>query len=478
MVHPRIVPWADPNDLVELKGWFYAGRIGGTANELDMRARAIQRVKCYQSKGSQYLPHVIDSTAQITSAILLDEDRSARGKDSMFAVRLSYAMALIRFVNGLLDPTQQSQFAIPLHTLAQRVGLSSWFVDLRHWGTHERELPSIDMLRVAAKEALEWLWDHYWNDDELQEEENSEDEKESEEADSAMSEIRQLIRKGMALNDTLAQYRWVWEDGSKSLICSTNFAVENEKNKKSKASCLSPQEQVNDYVYKCRDSWRRIINKRSVIEILFEKGGHGALFDLFMAKLVGFDLEVLGWIAQSYQEETTGVRSTLLRRKFPTWNDLKRKCLKKYVSSLNLSTLATYWNQWSVVIEANPSFVTLWICASILKRLDNHKNQSSNRKKRKKRRQTESIMDLESRITPLVEQLSKRFSNSDVKLYDLSSSKSSNNAAKPVSSDASEILADLANLRQRLHTPKIIKSQETKLWNLHPQWEPKPFGSL
>lgn len=473
MVHPRIVPWSDPEELAELKEWFYAEKFGKKSNDADMRTRAIQRVKCYQSKGSQYLPHVIDSTAQITSALLLDEERLARGKDSMFAIRLSYAMALIRFVNGLLDPTQQSQFAIPLHTLAQRVGLSSWFVDLRHWGTHERELPSIDMLRMAAKEALEWLWDHYWNDDELQEDDNSDNDKESEEHESNVTEIKRLIRAGIAQEDVLIECRWVWEDGNKNLISSTNFSVEDNKHR---TATLSPQERLNDYIYKCRELWRRCTDKRSYVEAAFELGSP-LLTELFMAKLSGFDLEVLRWVVQSYQAQTSGDKSTLLKRKYPKWNDLKRKCLKGYVSSLNLSNVASYWSQWETVIEANPSFVTLWICASILKRLEDHRAQVSSKKKRKKKRQTGNAVELEPRITAVVESLSKRFSSADAKLYEISTTKPT---ARPRSAamqttDANDILNDLASLRQRLEKPK---PQELKLWSAHPNWEPRPFGVL
>ncbi|QLL33759.1 hypothetical protein HG536_0F00840 [Torulaspora globosa] len=479
MVHPRIVPWPDSEELVELKEWFYAEKFSGRASDMDMRTRAIQRVKCYQSKGSQYLPHVIDSTAQITSAVLLDEERLARGKDSMFAVRLSYAMALIRFVNGLLDPTQQSQFAIPLHTLAQRVGLSSWFVDLRHWGTHERELPSIDMLRMAAREALEWLWEHYWNDDELQEDENSANEEESEENEGFIAEIKRLVQAGAALEEALIEHRWVWEDGNKNLISSTNFAVEDGKTTNHRTQSTSPHQRIHGYVGDCREHWRRSTERKQFVEIAFEKG-RPILFELFMAKLAGFDLEVLQWVAQSYREQTAGGKSTLLRRKYASWTELKRKYLRGYVSNLNLHNLAANWSQWEAVINEHSSFLTLWICASLLKRLQDHKCQAISRKKRRKRKQTDSFIELESRITALVERLSKRFSSSDAKLYDLPPSEHTTNTAstQPSMAGASDILSDLAGLRQRLEKPSTSRAHEIKLWDPHPNWEPRPFGIL
>ncbi|QLQ78590.1 hypothetical protein HG537_0A08370 [Torulaspora globosa] len=472
MVHARVVPWSSPEELVELKEWFYGDKFSEKSSDVDMRIRAIQRVKCYQSKGSQYLPHVIDSTGQITSAVLLDEERLMRGKDSMFAVRLSYAMALIRFVNGLLDPTQRSQFAIPLHTLAQRVGLSSWFVDLRHWGTHERELPSIDMLRLASKEALEWLWEHYWNDDELQE--DSSNEEESEGNDGLIAEIKRLVQMGTEMEEMIIEYKWIWEDGSKNLISSTNFGVEDKK-----TQTTSPHERIHDYIGDCRDHWRRTTEKKLFVEVAFEKGRR-ALLDLFMAKLAGFDLEMLQWVAESYRKQTIGGKSTLLRRKYATWTELKKKYLKNYVSNLNLNNLAANWNQWEAVLEKYPSFLTLWICNSILTRLQDHKGQSMARKKRKKRRQTDNFIELESKITAVIERLSKRFNNSDSKLYDLPPSQDSTNlrTVQPSTTSTNDILNDLAGLRQRLTEPKTTKTHQIKLWNSHPNWQPRPFGIL
>lgn len=50
-------------------------------------------------------------------------------------------------------------------TMFQRatdLGLPASFVELRHEATH-RELPSLVVLRGAARRSLEWLWDYYWS---------------------------------------------------------------------------------------------------------------------------------------------------------------------------------------------------------------------------------------------------------------------------------------------------------------------------
>src|SRR6478735_1844677 len=76
-------------------------------------------------------------------------------------LRLLYSMALVRFVNGLVDQEQKGKYAKTVLTIAKSIGLPPWYVDLRHESTHER-LPSLIVLREAAVQAVAWLHDHYW----------------------------------------------------------------------------------------------------------------------------------------------------------------------------------------------------------------------------------------------------------------------------------------------------------------------------
>lgn len=75
--------------------------------------------------------------------------------------RLSLAMALIRFVNDMVDPEQQAARALPITQIADRLRLPRLLIDLRHEGTHDR-LPALDALRVASNVALDWLRENYW----------------------------------------------------------------------------------------------------------------------------------------------------------------------------------------------------------------------------------------------------------------------------------------------------------------------------
>ncbi|KAK9240938.1 Las1-like-domain-containing protein [Lipomyces kononenkoae] len=147
--NPRSIPYRDSAELEQLYTWFF--------DSAQDRKKAISLVKAYTTRG--HVPYGIECTAIVVSSILLDSTSTAQ--ENIMAIRLSYSSSIIRFVNGFLDPHQTTQFALPLHTLAQKIGMPTMFVELRHACTHE-SLPSLEVLRHAAIQALEWLKDRYW----------------------------------------------------------------------------------------------------------------------------------------------------------------------------------------------------------------------------------------------------------------------------------------------------------------------------
>lgn len=481
MVLARIVPWAHTNELDELKRWFYPDKMGESKviDGLDCRWRAIQRVKCYQSRGSQYLPHVIDSTAQITSSVLLDERSSGMGDDN-FPTRLSYTMSLIRYVNGLLDPTQQSQYAIPLHTLAQKIGLPSFFVDLRHGGTHERDLPTLDMLRYVSKQALIWLWDHYWNYDEL---DDTDDEISSDSERNLSREIRRMFEIGKQLKNLLIEYRWVWENSTINLISSSNFTVEEPKDRGRKRSLdISPNEQIEEYISNCKALWKQCNDKKEFIEKLVANY-EPILLKVLITKIKGFDQEFYSWISKSFKNQSNGEAGTL-RTMFVNWTILEKSLLVNFIDSLNINLLISQWNSWNLLLDNDSSYLTLWICESLMKQLNELKNSHAN-KRRKKRKQTNIDQEIEKPLKERINRLSKLYKPSDKKLYALSPlKKQSLSASTTNTTKAHEILDDLANLRERMNRPKAIsgtspgQERNVKIWSQPSSWEPKAFGTV
>jgi hypothetical protein len=73
-----------------------------------------------------------------------------------------YAMCIVRAVNGLVEPSQQSYYAESILSIATKIGLPPWFVDLRHDSTHNT-LPSINLLRSASRSLLLWYRETYWD---------------------------------------------------------------------------------------------------------------------------------------------------------------------------------------------------------------------------------------------------------------------------------------------------------------------------
>lgn len=463
----------------------------------DMRSRAIQRVMSYRMKGTQYLPHVIDTTAQLTTSMLLDEAQVC--VDEM-NVRLSYMMSLIRFVNGVLDPTQQSQFAIPLHVLAKKVGLSSWFVDLRHWGTHERDLPGLDMLRMACKEALNWLWDHYWNDDELTN--DSSDEEEDDEREESIKEEERMKRElEKKLSSTLqlwkktksifVEERWVWESDN-SVISSSNFVVEEENgtsNKKKNSSSLSAKDHINSFVFEFRELWRSQDDKRAFIRKCMENYDP-ILIQFLMYKLNAFDFELISWILTSYSNSTE-LDNKILKRQFNTWKGLRGKLLKNIVDHLNLKKLVHRWDQWDDLLTGkNTSYLKLWILQELSAKLQDSQANGNSWRKKKRKRQANNEQEVLNKISDHIDTLKKRFNESEMSVYDVLKSGPVESSPKVdvknevKDSKVNSILGDLANLKKRMNTieSKASNSEsikpEIKLWERKTDWEPTPIGVL
>lgn len=85
---------------------------------------------------------------------MIVQDNNKQTAFPTLLLRQSYAAAVLRLVNGLVDPLQVGTYARPIASIAQQLGLPSWLVELRHAATHE-DLPSIDLLREAARQVCQ-----------------------------------------------------------------------------------------------------------------------------------------------------------------------------------------------------------------------------------------------------------------------------------------------------------------------------------
>ncbi|PIL30928.1 hypothetical protein GSI_07097 [Ganoderma sinense ZZ0214-1] len=149
---PRRVPWEHLGELEQVCSWIYTDE-----NDLDAKQRAVNRLAAW--KAAVPLPHALESTHAILSVIL--QDGTTATSSSYLSLRMSYATSIIRLVNGLVDPLQLGAYARSIHSIAQQLGLPAWFVELRHAATHE-DLPSLEVLRDAARQAMGWLLNNYF----------------------------------------------------------------------------------------------------------------------------------------------------------------------------------------------------------------------------------------------------------------------------------------------------------------------------
>lgn len=145
---PHVVVWSDPGEVDYLHSLLFS-------KDRDAVSAGLSKINALSTRGQ--LPTFVESTGFIVSAIYNDIPEV-----EPLSTRLAYSMALVKFVNALLDPSQKSQFAIPLHLLATNIKLPSFFVELRHAATHE-SLPSLELLRETAVKALHWLDERCWS---------------------------------------------------------------------------------------------------------------------------------------------------------------------------------------------------------------------------------------------------------------------------------------------------------------------------
>ncbi|KAG9291165.1 hypothetical protein G9A89_013037 [Geosiphon pyriformis] len=147
---PRIVPWTSTEEYQQVYEWLYA-------ESPRMQELGVKRVKAWASRGK--VPHAVTCTAAFVEVMLRDQHSTE--KISLNELCLLYSMVFTRFVNGMVDPAQQGTFALSIATLAAKLDLPLWFVELRHAATHEA-LPSLQLLRRGSRQAIKWLDDNYW----------------------------------------------------------------------------------------------------------------------------------------------------------------------------------------------------------------------------------------------------------------------------------------------------------------------------
>ena len=116
------------------------------------------------------IPHSILATADLFDAILHHDTT----KNSPSTIKAVYASALAKMVTSVCDLEQDSAEKRSMMEQAAKIGMPEEWVQLRHAITHG-QTPGLKVLESAVKDAVPWMWEHFWKsidgEDEVGEEE-------------------------------------------------------------------------------------------------------------------------------------------------------------------------------------------------------------------------------------------------------------------------------------------------------------------
>lgn len=126
-----------------------------------LREHGVRRVQTWRTRGK--LPVAVDVTASFIEVMLNDpaQNLSTTSPRGEHELQLLYGMCVVRLINGIVDAAQRGAFAQNMRGLAGEMDWPTWLVDLRHDISH-RAMPSLQILRLAAKEALWLLFERFW----------------------------------------------------------------------------------------------------------------------------------------------------------------------------------------------------------------------------------------------------------------------------------------------------------------------------
>ncbi|KAG6391388.1 hypothetical protein SASPL_149142 [Salvia splendens] len=151
----KLVPWMSWDEWKFVRGSLFS-------SSLDSVAFALRRISTWRSRGC--LPVAVDVTASIVEIQQKDPffrnelDETASQSEELLA--MLYCMAIVRLVNGVVEKTREKN-KISIGEAADAIGIPRMLIDIRHEGSH-RDLPSLQLVRLASTKALDWLISYYW----------------------------------------------------------------------------------------------------------------------------------------------------------------------------------------------------------------------------------------------------------------------------------------------------------------------------
>ncbi len=141
--------WATHQELIELHSLLF-----DDPSDFTSRSRGVSRLGIYLSSPSA--PLFFPLLHSLLTASLLSYPPPSSIEH--LSTRLTYSMAIVRFINGMIDPLQTGPYAKPIALLSRQLGIPSELVQMRHQATHE-DLPSLSILRDGLWKCIGYLRD-------------------------------------------------------------------------------------------------------------------------------------------------------------------------------------------------------------------------------------------------------------------------------------------------------------------------------
>lgn len=154
----KLVPWFSPAEWHKVYEKIYS-------NNNDEQTEAYEILLAWKARMPK-VPVGVDCTLSILQVCLRDREWTPKIDNAELPIDyendlcLMYSTAIMRFLNHVSNIGHTKQTS--LFQIAKQINIPEWVVNLRHDAAHGHELPSIDVLRLAANLLLTWLHEEYW----------------------------------------------------------------------------------------------------------------------------------------------------------------------------------------------------------------------------------------------------------------------------------------------------------------------------
>lgn len=154
----KLVPWFSPAEWHRVYKQIYSNNNGE-------QIRGYEMLLTWKARMPK-LPVGVDCTLSILQVCLRDREWIFKIKNTELLMHyendlcLMYSTAIMRFLNYISNIGHTKQTS--MFQIAKQLNIPEWIVNLRHDAAHGYELPSIDVLRIAANVLLTWLHEEYW----------------------------------------------------------------------------------------------------------------------------------------------------------------------------------------------------------------------------------------------------------------------------------------------------------------------------